>query len=522
MFFFVVESGAQSKELAPNTARLIKDRWDDYFKFSTLFELSVCDANSVVHEIGEVKIGQVGMGEGKKAGDDQGNSQGYSMPGKRSPNIPNSFESLENDFFSVGQDDSYYERLSQLGELVRIAVLTALRDMAINSELYEQFESEPVTKISLLRSVSTVSLLGQYHRLANGGARLSKYRFDYALPTEHKFASTVIINFDITPESNPPSNIHVIIGRNGVGKTRLLERMSRAIRRVDGDIRNDGKFCDNNGEANFNLFSNLISVTFSAFDQFKPPSSSEMGSELIKYSYVGLKARQKVNDNVYPKTPEMLAGEFVTSVVACTKGARRLRWHKVLNVLESDSIFAESEVADLSTIEDEFDLKKQATRLFENCSSGHKIVLLTMARLVENVEERTLVLLDEPEAHLHPPLLSAFIRALSDLLIDRNGVAIIATHSPVILQEVPKKCVWKMRRAGAEVNIERPLQETFGENVGVLTSEVFGLEVAHSGFHSIIKKAVFKYRNYQQVVDSFDGELGAEAKAIIRAMIASI
>lgn len=48
------------------------------------------------------------------------------------------------------------------------------------------------------------------------------------------------------------------------------------------------------------------------------------------------------------------------------------------------------------------------------------------------------MLIDEPEGHLHPPLLSAFVRALSELLVNRNGVAIIATHSPVVLQEVPR------------------------------------------------------------------------------------
>ncbi|MGN9540532.1 AAA family ATPase [Escherichia coli] len=62
-------------------------------------------------------------------------------------------------------------------------------------------------------------------------------------------------------------------------------------------------------------------------------------------------------------------------------------------------------------------------------SSGHAVVLLTLTRLVATVEEKTLVLIDEPESHLHPPLLSAFIRALSDLLLD-NGLSIIATHSP--------------------------------------------------------------------------------------------
>lgn len=91
--------------------------------------------------------------------------------------------------------------------------------------------------------------------------------------------------------------------------------------------------------------------------------------------------------------------------------------------------------------------------------------------------------MDEPESHLHPPLLSAFTRALADLLTNRNGVAIIATHSPVLLQEVPRECVWKLRRNGLVASADRPECETFAENVGFLTREVFQLEVAKSGFH---------------------------------------
>lgn len=74
--------------------------------------------------------------------------------------------------------------------------------------------------------------------------------------------------------------------------------------------------------------------------------------------------------------------------------------------------------------------EKNIVPMFERLSSGHKVILLTIAKLVELVEEKTLVLLDEPEEHLHPPLVSAFIRTLSDLLIYRNGVGIVATHSP--------------------------------------------------------------------------------------------
>jgi AAA domain, putative AbiEii toxin, Type IV TA system/beta-keto acid cleavage enzyme len=166
-------------------------------------------------------------------------------------------------------------------------------------------------------------------------------------------------------------------------------------------------------------------------------------------------------------------------------------------------------------------LKVEARRLFKNLSSGHKIVLLTITRLVETVEEKTLVLLDEPEAHLHPPLLSAFVRALSDLLINRNGVAVIATHSPVVLQEVPQSCVWKIRRTGSRSVAERPDVQTFGENVGLLTREVFGLEVTQSGFHKMLRDAIAELPDYPAVVRKFNGELGDEARAIVQGLLAA-
>ena len=153
--------------------------------------------------------------------------------------------------------------------------------------------------------------------------------------------------------------------------------------------------------------------------------------------------------------------------------------------------------------------------------TGHTIVLLITTKLIERVEEKTLVLIDEPESHLHPPLLSAFVRALSELLYDRNGVAIIATHSPVVLQEIPKSCVWKVTRSRLAVSAIRPEIQTFGENVGILTSEIFGLEVRKSGFHRILEDSVRNGASFEDIVSEYGGQLGFEAQAILRAMIHS-
>lgn len=68
--------------------------------------------------------------------------------------------------------------------------------------------------------------------------------------------------------------------------------------------------------------------------------------------------------------------------------------------------------------------------------------------------------------------------------------------------------------------VERPVVETFGENVGVLTREVFGFEITKSGFHRMLDDAVMVRRlSYSQTVEHFGGQLGAEARAVVRALV---
>ncbi|RGE49209.1 hypothetical protein MHD_01065 [Mannheimia granulomatis] len=159
--------------------------------------------------------------------------------------------------------------------------------------------------------------------------------------------------------------------------------------------------------------------------------------------------------------------------------------------------------------------KEKIIEALKSMSSGHLLVLLIITQLA-TVEEKTLVLLDEPESHLHPPLLSAFIRTLSELLDNRNGVAIIATHSPVVLQEIPKSCVWKIVRTGKTTEAFRLPDETFGENVGILTRKVFGLEVEKSGFHKLLNDSVNQGGTYDEILSSYKGQLGREGKLLLK------
>jgi hypothetical protein len=142
----------------PNSSRgrffLIRDQWNDWFEWVTQFRLVFLDEKGETRSIGELKIGQVGL-----------------TPEQRSPALPETFDALDLDFFSVGQDESYYENLKNLGTALRVQVLTALRDIALDESLFQKIRSEEVTQRSLLRSVTASAVTGQIRRMARGDAR---------------------------------------------------------------------------------------------------------------------------------------------------------------------------------------------------------------------------------------------------------------------------------------------------------------------------------------------------------------
>jgi hypothetical protein len=165
MFFNVLRVGGRPPSSARSKAFLITDNWDDWFEFSTMFSLVFVNEEGARRDVGSVKIGQFDMPKGQPRAD-----------------IPESFDALNELFFSLGQDDSYYENLNNIGAETRDRILVGLRDLALAPEVFDRALKERVTGISLLRSVTPATVRGQFHRLARGGARLSRYEFSYTAP----------------------------------------------------------------------------------------------------------------------------------------------------------------------------------------------------------------------------------------------------------------------------------------------------------------------------------------------------
>lgn len=525
---------------------LLEDNWDDMFEFSTQYYATYLAPKKEPFPLGAVKIGEQGLKGGEKVSD-------------RRPTLPTTMDTLPDSCFSLGQGEEYYKNLKSLGSSKSTEILQALNDIVNSDHIYQKALKERVTKRSLMRFVPPNQILNDLRPIINNQQAIVNFNFTYQ-PKSAPGSRVPQLEFSLESNSNPPTNIHILIGRNGVGKTTLLRTMADDYLRHglsgsdpyrDSDSRQGFHWPEGNSQA----FTTVVSVSFSAFDTFFPHSEQSIsgdGQQAASYEYVGLRRPLKrdkdqtasewsgteetgeidgtedygAKKESFPsvvKNDKELAKEMSRAAQDCLHDLNKEMWLECLETLENDPTFKEWQLSDsVRNFEgDNYDDFRDAIEdVYEELSSGHKIVLLAITSLVATVKNRSLVLIDEPEAHLHPPLLSAYIRALSHLLGEREAMAILATHSPVALQEVPASCCWVLTRFGNSWRADRPRLETFAENVGQLTYEVFGLEVIKTGFHKILGQQVVAGMDFETIMEKFDSQIGLEGLSLIQSMIA--
>lgn len=148
-------------------------------------------------------------------------------------------------------------------------------------------------------------------------------------------------------------------------------------------------------------------------------------------------------------------------------------------------------------------------------SAGQRLVAAIFTNIIGFIEEGSLLLIDEPETHLHPGLLSSVIASLDDVLNEYDSYAIVATHSPVLLQQVPSPFVRIFRRI-EDVPIIEPLEiESFGEDLGELSRLVLGLADPERDFTDTLTTLMRRHGSAAEVEALFPDGLGLQARAYL-------
>lgn len=501
---------------------LERDSWND-FLYYTYYFLHSKNLNNSFSIIGGVRI----LKKGQK---------------KHQKHLINIgiIDKLSDEYCSLGVSLDYYERISQLDISLKDDLLFFLNDIIYKPSLVDSFKDEAGFNSSLLRDITLeddifdlapIILTGKYENLPDGkNLNFSFSTKNMESPIKFDFSSKEYINNFGVSESLP-NRICVIVGRNGSGKSTLLSKIGRLV----FSSTEDRKYIKDIGqiEPNGLGFPRIINISYSAFDSFQVPGitiaekkqiSEEMDNNKGRYFYCGVRDICKeveteldslvvnkygkielesiLNDRYesnFLKSLTSLNQEFSFSINKILENER-----KSLLLQKSLYILAEEPSLNFLKKDDFINFEEIKTfSFFNNLSTGHKFVIHSVIKLIYHIEKRSLVLFDEPESHLHPPLLAVLMKVLRKILENQNSFMIMSTHSPVVIQETLKKHVIVLRREGNSTRTCSPINQTFGENISMMTSDLFGLSTDFTDFHSDLDKIVNSYSGDKEQFEGY-------------------
>lgn len=402
--------------------------------------------------------------------------------------LPLEFDYLSSEYCSLGSSMDYYEKLSKLGSEVYNEILKSLNDVAIYEEIKSKFISHVGFNESLLRNGTNA--LHNARSLLNETDILSRYTFTYSTKLNGAI-NNHCVNFEFYRNDGIPYRVTAIIGKNGTGKTRYLADLA-------SDLTTDFKLKQEKFVAGRPDFGMVLSLSYSAFTMFNKKTENDANN--IMYKNFG------VLDNSNLFSPELMETNLSESIKRIIEFKRVEFWIETLRDLQSD------EFVDyiLKTIVEKDDFSR-----LSQLSSGQRMIFEIITNIVANIRINTLVIFDEPEIHLHPNAIAKLMKALYAVLEEYDSFAILATHVPHVIQQIPSKSVVIFERI-ANSAIVKPLNfESFGENLSEITIGIFETNNVFDNYKNVLKKLSASY-GYEEVLELFDHKLSLNARIFLK------
>ena len=87
-----------------------------------------------------------------------------------------------------------------------------------------------------------------------------------------------------------------------------------------------------------------------------------------------------------------------------------------------------------------------------------------------------------------------------------KSFCIVATHSPLIIRELLSRNVFVVEREANTVSVRKIGIECFGENLTVLTEEVFGNREVSKQYKEIIRQLLERGLTIEQVIEAIESD----------------
>lgn len=458
--------------------------WNDYSYYTRYRLYYVKDGSAST--VGEVKIMKRGAA-------------------KTAEHLPKDFIALGAEFCSLGCSTSYYRNMrALLGEKAH-EVLSQLRDTAFYEYIYKMFENDDIYKTSLLRNNESERARREGRYCVYGRDMEDAYAFTYRYELPYQ-GDDVEIDFNYKYNGNDYERIIGLIGENGVGKTTLIKKMLHSL------VMNDNK--------NFTglrpLFSSVLMISYSPFDHYQVDTQGQ--PKFINYEYSGL---MKGKEEMYSTNEQVgILAQNIKEIYR-RKNFFYFRWEMLVNkVIPKERFGGIVEVVDANEVSVD---ERKLLELCKRASSGETMYLYSISAIMAKIRMDSLIIMDEPEQHLHPRAVTALMHSVYWILEKYESFALISTHSPYVIRELVSPNVRIFTRYAGGLSVKRIGIESFGEDVSVLSDTVFGNMSEEKRYERFIENVV-KANNYDyeasvRALQTGPNALGLNARLVVRTII---
>ena len=464
------------------------------------------------------------------------------------PPYSDTIEQLENDgklkvecnngiklssYYSLGNSD-FYRNLYKNFDAKEVGnLLENMNDIAYNNSLIKEISEDSIYKEALLRGINENYVKTVLSRISHDYVvKNFDINVTYSPTNRDPWNSEYKYTFKFDPDTIISSNLHAIIGNNGVGKSRLLRDIALSIgknetqkfkseflERWDGPItRTIFNKEEDNVRSNLN---NIVYISLSPFD--KPSDDFSKSNKEIK------KVTQQINNyfltfDTILNNFESLEDEILNQIQQITKKKNLAKFKDIIlenfswdqNIKNFFNIIQEyillNSTPQLEEKNKVYEEQRKLKNKFAEMSSGQKSIIIILILTLTNILENSLLIIDEPENYLHPPYISTLITTLTDILQKINGAGIIATHSDVVVQELPHNCVHILDEDHKMKDLKSI--PTYGNSLDVINQKIFGLDMQKTGFYSKLRKI---YRDSPDKIEELkkSDKLGMQAKIFL-------
>lgn len=381
-----------------------------------------------------------------------------------------------------------------------------------NDVYYKMVEGQPALEKGLLRDSSMKSYsLKKGHDIMLSGETYYDLRKEKLIMHFNNIGRTVPVNFSCLPEIEDdkiPNGIITFIGKNGSGKSTLIYQLAKVMYAYPDQrfkLKDDIGFIE---PIDIGI-SKLFLISYSPFDNFVLPGIGGEDYRLIlngmetgngRMVFCGIRdvkseferilkeSTPETYDNLFKKVRldqtslkpvKLLAEECMRalSIILSDKERKRI-WDEIM----SQATIAFQDISDkmYSLL---YRPEEEVQKEFINLSTGFKYYFHALSHVIAYIESDSIILFDEPENHIHPPMLTFMLSSLRYVITQYNSIMMIATHSPVIVQESFSENVYIVRNTGGRTSVSHPIIETYGANIGEIASEVFDLTTDLSAYY---------------------------------------